>query len=584
MSKSTALPATITGTIDRAALGRVTRMYTARVEDTMREVMQNARRARATRITVTIENLDNDGAAITVEDNGDGIGEPALTLRYGANGWSKDIVEREDAAGMGMLALAHGGCTVESRTRKGAGAGGWRATLAPEHFRGEAKAAVEPCPGAPEEHGTRVRFEIAGAWKSAASAVEEAARHLDVPVVMTTPQTPATVVERRDYLGGATYRERWKGIDIGVAIDATRGLNRDDVCFHGVTVRAGLATVIGLDGRWWRAKAQVHNAGGLTLVLPQRKEVVANEQLQALRQASLEAVWRAMATNRDPRPSWKTWSDARAAGIHMPEHPPVLERWRAESGDPNYDSDPWRRERSGTIAANKAILAGVLNDADRVAQHELERAIVLNPHAPEIARNITELKGYPWYDAVASVRSLVTKVSIDGIERLPGEHPRRDDSAGQRDVGERADTITMTLGIAVRGAQHNNTASRITLKTDLVFGTDSEDEMTEAGPIVTKDSTLTPSDLEEILIAAWFCPNSDFDSDSYEHQRQEADRNAEYLALLALADRNEADRARIANIATAELAWLVPRGKRATIAIENHTTTVEIAQSRAAGA
>ena len=101
------------------ALSRVTRMYAAGLADVFTETLQNSRRAGATSVRVTIDATeDTPGVlAVTVTDDGAGIADPAVLLSFGENGWSEDLVRREDAAGMGFLSLARRGCTVASRPR-----------------------------------------------------------------------------------------------------------------------------------------------------------------------------------------------------------------------------------------------------------------------------------------------------------------------------------------------------------------------------------------------------------------------------------------------------------------------------------
>ena len=82
------------------------------------------------------------------------IADPAVLLSFGENGWSKETVRREDAAGMGLLSLARRGCTIASRTRSVAG---WRVDLTPAQFLGEAEADVLHDEDAPRPHGTAVR-------------------------------------------------------------------------------------------------------------------------------------------------------------------------------------------------------------------------------------------------------------------------------------------------------------------------------------------------------------------------------------------------------------------------------------------
>ena len=116
---SNKLPERIRARVFEGALSRVTRMYAAGLADVFTETLQNSRRAGATRVRVTIDaSEDTPGAlSVTLTDDGAGIADPAVLLSFGENGWSEDLVRREDAAGMGFLSLARRGCTVASRPR-----------------------------------------------------------------------------------------------------------------------------------------------------------------------------------------------------------------------------------------------------------------------------------------------------------------------------------------------------------------------------------------------------------------------------------------------------------------------------------
>ena len=89
--------------IHKSAIGRVTRMFAATLADIFAETLQNARRAGATRVRVTLTGGPENGpVTVTVADDGDGIADAAVLLSFGENGWSEDLVRREDAAGMGF--------------------------------------------------------------------------------------------------------------------------------------------------------------------------------------------------------------------------------------------------------------------------------------------------------------------------------------------------------------------------------------------------------------------------------------------------------------------------------------------------
>ena len=91
--------ATIRARIHDSAIKRVTRTFAATLADAFTEMLQNARRAGATRVRAAVTGTDGD-MAVTVTDDGAGIADASVLLSFGENGWSEDLVRREDAAGM----------------------------------------------------------------------------------------------------------------------------------------------------------------------------------------------------------------------------------------------------------------------------------------------------------------------------------------------------------------------------------------------------------------------------------------------------------------------------------------------------
>ena len=287
---------TIRARIHDSAIRRVTRTFAATLADIFTETLQNSRRAGATRVRVAVAGpADTGPLTVTVTDDGAGIADPAVLLSFGENGWSEDLVRREDAAGMGMLSLARRGCTVSSRPRStdGSAAPGWRVELAPEHFLGEAAAEVHPDDGAPWPHGAAVTFQATESENATLirGAIGTAAWHYPLPVVFeNVPTTPAggEEFERRAFLDGALHAERWPGLVFGVFKDRWNGfgLNDPDVNFHGLTVSVRLPSVETVAGARWSVAADIVDCPELELVLPARKEAVETPFLDEMREAA----------------------------------------------------------------------------------------------------------------------------------------------------------------------------------------------------------------------------------------------------------------------------------------------------------
>ena len=88
---TTTQPRRIRASIDDRALKRVTSFFNGTALDIMTELLQNARRAGATRIDV-----ETTRQGFTVADNGRGIADPAVLLRFGGSEWDGGTIVREE--------------------------------------------------------------------------------------------------------------------------------------------------------------------------------------------------------------------------------------------------------------------------------------------------------------------------------------------------------------------------------------------------------------------------------------------------------------------------------------------------------
>ncbi|WP_025809841.1 ATP-binding protein, partial [Pseudomonas chlororaphis] len=79
------------------------------------ELLQNARRAQASHIDVTVE-----GNTLTVSDNGTGIADLQTLIHIAKSGWNEELKARENAFGMGVLSTLYFAqhLSVHSRDRQ----------------------------------------------------------------------------------------------------------------------------------------------------------------------------------------------------------------------------------------------------------------------------------------------------------------------------------------------------------------------------------------------------------------------------------------------------------------------------------
>ena len=568
---------TIRARIHDSAIKRVTRTFADSLADAFAELLQNSRRAGATRVRVTLAGSDGD-LAVTVTDDGAGIADAAVLLSFGENGWNEDLVRREDAAGMGMLSLARRGCTVSSRPRSAAGepVPGWRVALLPEHFLGQIDAAVEPDDAAPWPHGTAVGFRATGTETADAirHAIGTAAWHYPLPVVFEhVPETPAggEVLERRAFLDGALHAERWQGLVFGVFKDrwAGFGLNDPDVNFHGLTVTVRLPAVETVAGARWTVGADIVDCPQLELVLPARKEAVETPFLDEMREAARLAIYRALAADPDPRPSFEDWKRAQNAGIDIAPPRPELRTWRPGLAD----IENWQEPLKPAAAGADALLMDC--DPEPPEAQAFHRAAKRNAIADRLFEPDRRLEGYGWYDAIERVANVHTHVSVGGrtcaLDRYP--LPERSGAAGAP-LPQRPDAICMSLAVKpVTGP-----GRILDLATDLVFAGEAWSWVWDAMPLITVDSALEPHELAELLQRAFFSPSDDASADSWERQRDVFDTEAHHLATRLCVSDEAARRSSIAEAVTRDLFWLIPHDRGVDIAVRDRKVTVRLGE------
>ncbi len=574
---------TIRAHIHDSAIKRVTRTFAAGLPDIFTETLQNGRRAGATRVHVAVSGSDGN-ITVTVTDDGAGIADPAVLLSFGENGWSEDLVRREDAAGMGMLSLARRGCTVSSRPRRlsGAPAPGWRVELLSAHFLGEAEAEVHPADGAPWPHGTAVTFRASGSEDAERirRAIEQAARHYPLPVMFEdVTGTPAggERLDRRAFLDGALHVERWRGLVFGAFKDRWNGfgINDPDVNFHGLTVSAQLPRVEAVTGECWTVGADIVDCPDLELVLPARKEPVETAFLEEMRDAARLAIYRAMAADPDPRPSFADRKRAHEADIDIAAPPPELLPWRPGLADVDDWRAPPKRE---PVGANALLMAC---DPEPPEAQALWRAAERGGIAGRLFEPDRRLEGYAWYDAIERIVHIHTEATVGRRPYALDSYPAPERSgAPEAPLAQRPDAIRMSLTVRPgRGV-----GRILDLDADVAFAGDAWAYVGDALPLVTADSGIEPFQLMELLRAAFFSASDDADADSWERQRDVFEQEALHIATRLLVSDDAARRSSIAEAVTRELFWLIPHDRGADIAVRDRRVTVTLGEPVAGAA
>ena len=580
---------TIRARIHESAVKRVTRIYAATLADIFAETLQNSRRAGATGVRIAVAATaarPDDTAAttgdtpltVTISDNGAGIADPAVLLSFGENGWDDELVRREDAAGFGFASLARRNCAVSSRPRSPNAqmSPGWCVELEPAHFLGETEAEVHADDEAPYPCGTAISFEATEAAASIRNAAEIAARHYPLPVVFENCAEDDTAspeeLPRRAFLDGALHAEPWRGLVFGVFRNRHDGYRNPDLSFFGLTLTVGLPTVETVHGPTWSVLADVDDCPDLELVLPARKEAVENDFLTEMREAARLAIYRAMAADPCPRPAFEDWTRAREAGIDIAPPPAMLRPWRPSVADCNDWREPGKLTDAGPDSSGDALV--MVCDPEPPEAQALWRAAECGGIASRLVEADRRLEGYGWYDTLDRVTETAVRVAAGDDWMAPEAYPLPETlRSPAAPLPSRPAAIR--IGLAVRPA--SGPARTLDLPADAVFAGEPWSWIEEAMPLVTEDSPLQPHQLAALLVAGFFSPSDDADSDSWETQRNRFEEDALHLATRLLLSDDDACRTSITEAVRRDLIWFCPQGRTVEISVCRPDVTVTLA-------
>lgn len=101
---------TIRACVCEKLLQKADRLFTGTIDGRIIELLQNARRAGATKVNISNQEDGN----ITITDNGKGIEDFQKLLDLGNSGWDEKLEAGEDPAGVGLFCLAPGKVTIVS--------------------------------------------------------------------------------------------------------------------------------------------------------------------------------------------------------------------------------------------------------------------------------------------------------------------------------------------------------------------------------------------------------------------------------------------------------------------------------------
>ncbi len=533
----------IAATVSPQILSKVTRLFNASLEDIINELFQNARRAGATYVEVSL----NDLGYLCVQDDGSGIENPQTLLSLGQSDWNTSIVESEDPAGMGFFSLAHRGATISSQN--------WQVQLEPEHFAGAAIAITRPIE---TQEGTRIEFPLtANELDRVQPHIEKAAQYYPLAVGFD-----GRALAQQDFLRDALLIKEWRGLRLGVSADHRwRDRSGDGTLnFYGLTVNLPLPT-LSCNDMTLRVRVDVENAPDLKLVLPARKEVVQDEFFADLKTELRRALYETVALLEHHDLPYVRWLEARSFGIELPPArsqlhpftPRITDHISGGSYAPAQFIDPTAMlvEGGNLQAHEQQILARALNAADL-------------PYT--LLSTDDRYRGYPWYDALP-------KLSPARIEIAIGDRTFSPDEFGEM-YGLEDNVIVDSITAIVTQTQPGTPDRELRLPLDVGFGEFDDASyilsLEEVTLAIARHHSLAPQELADLLEASFYAPSEESDADSYETQRENFQEEAQERAIRALLSEQAALKARIEMIIDRHLRWVIPSNMRIELRVLPH--------------
>ncbi len=299
---------TIQATVNRRLLNKADRLFTGTLDGRITEVLQNARRAGATRVEIT-----NADGRVTVRDNGHGIEDFSKLLDLGGSGWDEATEVSEDRSGVGLFCLAPKEVTLRSNGKRVTIRGdGW--TGAPVDVMGDDESV----------QGTVLEFQDEP-WSL--STVTNTAVFSGMQVVVDgndCPMLPFVSDNATHYPELGCKIEVSESDGQAAWYSSARRGQRDDsnatVNFHGLLTSFSFYAV---NGRCLDYLVDMTGEPtGIRLMLPARMCLVENEALERLKAAMELEAYRYLQRKGRHRLPYEQYLKAKELGVDLPEAEP----------------------------------------------------------------------------------------------------------------------------------------------------------------------------------------------------------------------------------------------------------------------
>jgi len=384
---------TIKARVSQKGIAKVHLLFDNNPETLLSEVLQNCRRAKATKVEIQISfsSYGENFNEIVVSDNGEGINNPESLLHLWNSDWDKETQDMESPAGLGFFSLCNlkGGVTVRSNT--------WRCHIDPAIFRGEGEAIVEDSKESIK--GTEIAFSLEFVGRDGAKmALAKCLKYFPIPALVN-----GKMAEQMDFLQDAEFIYECPGGRIGVK---TKGWN-DCINFYGIHIE--YRNLVPEDwGRKYSCLVDIFDNQILDLVLPARNAIVENEKLESLKLEVKNAIFTFIREKKKAHTlPFYVFKEAKNHGIEIPEAIPCLELFMPVPLQDALNLDYFEKNGwNGPIAKNYDSLITekqtpeIMKEAILCARNRTAEIAALHIPGevlPAIYKDDKMMEGYSWY-------------------------------------------------------------------------------------------------------------------------------------------------------------------------------------------
>ena len=304
--------------VSKRLLQKADRLFTGTLAGRIIEILQNARRADTTEVTIT-----NEDGLVTVHDNGKGIEDFSKLLDLGDSDWDQALEKAEDPAGVGIFCLAPRKVTICSNGRK--------LVITKNGWTGKS---IELTKAQDSGSGTSLTF-ADEPWE-----LEKVQIHAVFSGLKVNVNGKKCAQQRFVSSKAVLYRELGCKIEIcersrlGQWHQQCRDRHyRDDVLvnFHGQVTMFSYEPV---SEHLRYLVDMTDDPTGIRMMLPARTQLIENKALEALKAAIEKEAYRFIAKRGKHRLPYKEYLRTAELGIELPEAEPVFDEGTLTSDMP----------------------------------------------------------------------------------------------------------------------------------------------------------------------------------------------------------------------------------------------------------